>query len=84
MGRSGCGLLTDNFDAPNPDDSFRTFAEQVLEDIVVGGYGAIEVQLRPGWEGDGELRSPGRTGASAAPHDCCRWCCGRWMGLRFG
>jgi hypothetical protein len=60
-------LLTDNFDAPNPDDSFRTFAEQVLEDIVVGGYGAIEVQLRPGWEGDGELRSPGRTGASAAP-----------------
>jgi HK97 family phage portal protein len=37
-------LLTDNFDAPNPDDSFRTFAEQVLEDIVVGGYGAIEVQ----------------------------------------
>jgi HK97 family phage portal protein len=38
-------LLTDNFDAPNPDDSFRTFAEQVLEDIIVGGYGAIEVQL---------------------------------------
>jgi HK97 family phage portal protein len=37
-------LLTDNFDAPNPDDSFRTFAEQVLEDIIVGGYGAIEVQ----------------------------------------
>src|SRR5579863_5263607 len=37
-------LLTDNFQAPNPDDSFRTFAEQVLEDIVVGGYGAIEVQ----------------------------------------
>jgi hypothetical protein len=42
-------LLTDNFDAPNPDDSFRTFAEQVLEDIIVGGYGAIEVQLRPEW-----------------------------------
>jgi len=42
-------LLMDNFDAPNPDDSFRTFAEQVLEDIIVGGYGAIEVQLTPGW-----------------------------------
>jgi len=37
-------LLTDNFQAPNPDDSFRSLAEQVLEDIVVGGYGAIEVQ----------------------------------------
>ncbi len=44
-------LLTDNFQAPNPDDSFRSLAEQVLEDIIVGGYGAIEVQLRPGWSG---------------------------------
>jgi hypothetical protein len=43
-------LLTDNFNAPNPDDSFRSFAEQVLEDITVGGYGAIEVQRNPGWE----------------------------------
>ena len=47
-GGAECGCLTDNFDAPNPDDSFRTFAEQVLEDIIVGGYGAIEVQIRPG------------------------------------
>jgi HK97 family phage portal protein len=37
-------ILTDNFGAPNPDDSFRSLAEQVLEDIIVGGYGAIEVQ----------------------------------------
>ncbi len=43
-------LLTDNFDAPNPDDSFRSLAEQVLEDIIVGGYGAIEVQRNPAWE----------------------------------
>ncbi len=43
-------MLTDNFNAPNPDDSFRSFAEQVLEDIIVGGYGAIEVQRNPGWE----------------------------------
>jgi len=42
-------LLTDNFDAPNPDDSFRTFSEQVLEDIIVGGFGAIEVQRNPTW-----------------------------------
>ena len=32
------------FDAPNPDDSFRSFAEQVLEDVIVGGFGAIELQ----------------------------------------
>ncbi len=38
-------ILTDNFDAPNPDDSFRSLAEQVLEDIIVGGFGALEVQL---------------------------------------
>jgi hypothetical protein len=56
-------LLTDNFDAPNPDDSFRTFAEQVLEDIIVGGYGAIEVQLTPEWK-QGELLRPASTGGS--------------------
>ncbi len=55
-------LLTDNFGAPNPDDSFRSLAEQVLEDIIVGGFGAIEVQLNPGWEGAGELRSPDSRG----------------------
>jgi HK97 family phage portal protein len=37
-------ILTSNFETPNPDDSFRSLAEQVLEDIIVGGYGAIEVQ----------------------------------------
>ena len=36
-------ILTDNFHAPNPDDSFRSLAEQVLEDVIVGGYGAIEI-----------------------------------------
>jgi phage portal protein BeeE len=36
--------LTDNLDAPNSDDSFRSFAEQVLEDVIVGGFGAIELQ----------------------------------------
>jgi hypothetical protein len=37
-------LLSDNLDSPNPHDSFRSLAEQVLEDIIVGGFGAIEVQ----------------------------------------
>jgi len=43
-------ILTSNFEAPNPDDSFRSLAEQVLEDIIVGGFGAIEVQRNPGWD----------------------------------
>jgi len=37
-------ILTANFDTPNPDDSFRSLAEQVLEDVIVGGFGAIEVE----------------------------------------
>jgi phage portal protein BeeE len=37
-------VLTEAFESPNPDDSFRSFAEQVLEDMIVGGFGAIEVQ----------------------------------------
>ncbi len=43
-------ILTSNFESPNPDDSFRSLAEQVLEDIIVGGYGAIEVQVNAGWD----------------------------------
>lgn len=38
-------VLTDNLDSPNAQDSFRSLAEQVLEDIIVGGFGAIESQL---------------------------------------
>ncbi|MBX6360563.1 phage portal protein [Pseudacidobacterium ailaaui] len=30
---------------PNPADSFRTLMEQVLEDALVGGFGAIEMEL---------------------------------------
>ena len=37
-------ILTDNFDNPNPEDSFRSLSEQVLEDVIVGGFGAIEVE----------------------------------------
>jgi hypothetical protein len=35
-----CGL-----EEPNSGDSFRTLIEQVLEDALVGGYGAIEMEL---------------------------------------
>jgi hypothetical protein len=37
--------LTATLEAPNADDSFRTLTEQVVEDLLVGGCGAIEVQL---------------------------------------
>jgi phage portal protein BeeE len=37
-------VLTRNLDSPNPDDSFRSMAEQVLEDLIVGGYGALELE----------------------------------------
>jgi hypothetical protein len=40
------------FEAPNESDSFRTFIEQVIEDVLVGGFGAAEVEV---------------TGDSAAP-----------------
>lgn len=35
--------LTMALEAPNSDDSFRSFAEQVLEDVIVGGFGAAEI-----------------------------------------
>jgi Phage portal protein len=57
-------ILTSNFESPNPDDSFRSLAEQVLEDIIVGGYGAIEVQMNSGWE-DASVCSAGRTNSCA-------------------
>src|SRR5215831_9789276 len=54
-------LATRLLTTPNDDDSWRTFMEAVLEDIVVGGYGAIEVgqtddPLRPLylWPVDGQ------------------------------
>lgn len=38
-------ILTENFWVPNPEDSFRSLIEQVLEDVIVGGFGAIEVNV---------------------------------------
>jgi phage portal protein BeeE len=39
------GILRTTFEAPNADDSFRSLSEQVLEDLLIGGCGAIEAQL---------------------------------------
>jgi hypothetical protein len=36
--------LRNALEAPNAGDSFRTLIEQVLEDTLVGGYGAIEME----------------------------------------
>jgi hypothetical protein len=45
-------ILRQTLEGPNAGDSFRTLIEQVLEDALVGGYGAIEMEatgdpLRP-------------------------------------
>lgn len=53
-GAERIAALTHNFEAPNPDDSFRSLAEQVLEDVIVGGFGAIELDLTDGWTLGGE------------------------------
>jgi len=38
-------ILRRSLEEPNPSDSFRTLMEQVLEDTLVGGFGAIEMVL---------------------------------------
>jgi HK97 family phage portal protein len=38
-------ILTENLAEPNADDSFRSLCEQVIEDVIVGGFGAIELEL---------------------------------------
>ena len=43
QGEERIAILTSNLELPNPDDSFRSLAEQVLEDVIVGGFGAIEI-----------------------------------------
>ena len=51
-------ILTENFEAPNPDDSFRSLLEQVLEDVIVGGFGAIELDRVEGVNGPTAGRTP--------------------------
>ncbi len=57
-GERRIAILTENFEAPNPDDSFRSLLEQVLEDVIVGGFGAIELDLVEGWSAPSAARSP--------------------------
>ena len=38
-------ILRRSLEAPNDSDSFRTLIEQALEDALVGGFGAIEMEL---------------------------------------
>jgi HK97 family phage portal protein len=38
-------ILTENLAEPNAEDSFRSLCEQVIEDVIVGGFGAIELEL---------------------------------------
>jgi len=44
---SRIAVLRANLESPNADDSFRSLAEQVVEDMLVCGAGAIEVQSSP-------------------------------------
>ena len=44
------GRLTAALRAPNDTDSFRTLMEPVIEDMLVGGFGSVEVEL-----GDAEV-----------------------------
>ncbi len=37
-------VLRKSLEHPNPSDSFRTLIEQVIEDALVGGFGAIEME----------------------------------------
>jgi hypothetical protein len=68
FGAERARILTSNFESPNPDDSFRSLAEQVLEDIIVGGYGAIEVQVDPGWSAEEFVREKPQHAGSTYPH----------------
>jgi phage portal protein BeeE len=38
-------ILRRSLEFPNPSDSFRTLLEQTIEDALVGGFGAIEMEL---------------------------------------
>ncbi len=43
--RVRCAVLRRVLEQPNPQDCFRTLVEPVLEDIIVGGFGAAEIEL---------------------------------------
>jgi hypothetical protein len=40
-------IATESLKRPNNQESFREFAEAVLEDLIIGGYGTIEPRMTP-------------------------------------
>jgi len=42
-------IVTENFEAPNPDDSFSIAPRAGIGGRIVGGFGAIELQKVEGW-----------------------------------
>ncbi len=54
MRRTKLKALRRMLEEPNSADSFRTLMEQVIEDALTGGYGAIEMEAT----GDPELLWP--------------------------
>ena len=44
MPRSAWRTLRHCLEEPNASDSFRVLFEQVLEDLLVGGFGAVEME----------------------------------------
>ena len=44
MRRRGMNALRRCLEEPNAADSFRVLWEQVLEDLLVGGFGAVEME----------------------------------------
>ncbi|MFP5229832.1 MAG: phage portal protein [Acidobacteriota bacterium] len=48
-------ILRRSLEFPNPSDSFRTLLEQTIEDALVGGFGAIEMELTGDAENPFEL-----------------------------
>lgn len=43
-------IATKCFKRPNRQDSFRTFSEKVLEDLILGGYGCFEPRITPDYK----------------------------------
>ena len=69
--------LRRTLEEPNAADSFRTLMEQVIEDALTGGFGAIEMEadrrsgaagdaVAGGWRVDPHQREVGRAGGFAA------------------
>ena len=84
--------LRRTLEEPNAVDSFRTLIEQVIEDALTGGYGAIEMEPtgdpeRPAmlWAVDGaSIRINAQVGRAAGDRRAMRRRCrGNWSRARW-